>query len=107
MSNRGILKGKEKKLRCLLESRAKIIYLYSHQFEIFNSQRRKVFQPVFSIGKLRYLLVFEAQRPHNVPLESGGSRFGRCFTLTEEYSFPLMQIAATIDVNVELKEKNT
>jgi len=58
-------------------------HLDSHRFEVFDGQRREVLQPVFSIGKLGNLMVVEAQRPHDVPLERGGSRFGHCFALRE------------------------
>lgn len=59
-------------------------YLNSHLLEVFDSQRREVLKPVFSVGELGNLLVIQAQRPHDVPLESGGSRLGHCFTLEDE-----------------------
>lgn len=56
-------------------------HLDSHLFEVFYSKRGEIFQPVFSTGKPGDIAVVQAQRPHNVPLECGCSRFGNCFAL--------------------------
>lgn len=60
------------------------VYLHTHPFQIFQCQWRKIIQPVLSVRKLHDLLVLQAQRLHDVPLELGGAGFSSCFALMKK-----------------------